>query len=138
MTSFVKDSHGVNFIASPKHPQSVTLLKYAEYHVRKVKNIIINNRLHIVNSFLYPKIKNTPNTTSKMTIEIAIGKTNGIRKSISKTVGPKYSSSLNEKPIGSFNLISPEKMNSEPTKYLKINVIIFIIILSELKQKLHN
>ena len=28
--SFVKDSHGVSFIASPKQPQSVTLLKYAE------------------------------------------------------------------------------------------------------------
>ena len=27
ITSFVKDSHGVNLIASPKHPQSVTLLK---------------------------------------------------------------------------------------------------------------
>ena len=35
----VNDSHGVNLIASPKHPQSVTLLKYAEYQVKKVKNI---------------------------------------------------------------------------------------------------
>ena len=39
----MKDSHGVNFIASPKHPQSVTLLKYADYKVRNVKNIIRPN-----------------------------------------------------------------------------------------------
>ena len=30
ITSFVNDSHGVSFMASPKQPQSVTLLKYAE------------------------------------------------------------------------------------------------------------
>ena len=84
-TSFVNDSHGVSLIASPKQPQSVTLLKYAEYHVRKVKKIIINSKLHIVRFFLYPKIKNTPSTTSTITINIAIGKTVGIKKSISKT-----------------------------------------------------
>jgi hypothetical protein len=119
ITSLVNDSHGVNLIASPKHPQSVTLLKYAEYQVKKVKNIIINSKLQRVNSLLKPMIKNIPSMTSKMTINIAIGRTIGITKSKSKTVGPKYSSSLNEKPIGSFNFIKPEKMNNAPTKYLK-------------------
>ena len=119
ITSLVNASHGVNLIASPKQPQSVTLLKYAEYQVKKVKNIIINNKLQRVNSFLKPMIKNMPSITSKMTINIAIGRTIGIKISKSKTVGPKYSSSLNEKPIGSFNFIKPEKMNNAPTKYLK-------------------
>jgi len=54
-----------------------------------------------------------------MTINIAIGKTIGIKKSRLKTVGPKYSSNLNEKPIGSFSLIRPEKINKNPTKNLK-------------------
>ena len=115
----MNDSHGVNLIASPKHPQSVTLLKYAEYQVKKVKNIIISNKLQRVNSLLKPMIKNIPSITSKMTINIAIGRTIGIKKSKSKTVGPKYSSNLNEKPIGSFNFIKPEKINNAPTKYLK-------------------
>ena len=48
-------------------------------------------------------------------MKIAIGRTNGIKKSISKTVGPKYSSNLKEKPIGSFNLIKPEKINKNPS-----------------------
>ena len=89
MTSLLKDSHGVNFIASPKHPQSVTLLKYAEYHVRKVKNTIINNKLQRVKSLLKPTIKKIPRITSKMTMKIAIGSTKGIKKSKLKTVGPK-------------------------------------------------
>ena len=59
-------------------------------------------------AFLKPRIKNMPSITSKMTINIAIGRTTGIKKSKSKTVGPKYPSSLNEKPIGSFNFIKPE------------------------------
>ena len=71
-------------------------------------------------------------------MKIAIGRTNGIKKSISKTVGPKYSSNLKEKPIGSFNLIKPEKINKNPTKYLKIIIIYFIKLLNELKQKLRN
>tara|TARA_Y100001960_G_scaffold13919_1_gene12706 strand:+ start:260 stop:676 length:417 start_codon:yes stop_codon:yes gene_type:complete len=138
MTSLLKDSHGVNFIASPKHPQSVTLLKYAEYHVRKVKNTIINNKLQRVKSLLKPRIKKIPRITSKMTMKIAIGSTKGIKKSRLKTVGPKYSSNLNEKPTGSFNFIKPEKINNAPTKYLKRETIILIIFLNELMQKLRN
>tara|TARA_B100000927_G_scaffold71419_1_gene56766 strand:- start:514 stop:930 length:417 start_codon:yes stop_codon:yes gene_type:complete len=138
MTSLLKDSHGVNFIASPKHPQSVTLLKYAEYHVRKVKNTIINNKLQRVKSLLKPTIKKIPRITSKITMKIAIGSTKGIKKSRLKTVGPKYSSNLNEKPTGSFNFIKPEKINNAPTKYLKSETIILIIFLNELMQKLRN
>ena len=73
-----------------------------------------------------------------MTINIAIRRTIGIKKTKSKTVGRKYSSSLNEKPIGSFNFIKPEKINNAPTKYLKRKTIILIIFLNELMQKLHN
>jgi len=91
-----------------------------------VKNIIIKSKLQIVNFCLYPRIRKTPRTTSNITIKIAIGSTMGIKKSILKTVGPKYSSSLKEKPIGSFNLTSPEKINRTPTKYLKRLVIILI------------
>ena len=138
MTSLLKDSHGVNFIASPKHPQSVTLLKYAEYHVRKVKNTIINNKLQRVKSLLKPTIKKIPRITSKITMKIAIGSTKGIKKSRLKTVGPKYSSNLNEKPTGSFNFIKPEKINNAPTKYLKSETIILIKFLNELMQKLRN
>ena len=58
----------------------------------------------------------------------AIGKAMGIKKSILKTVGPKYSSSLNENPIGSFILISPEKINRDPTKNLKKCTIYLIIL----------
>jgi len=53
-------------------------------------------------------------------MNIAIGSTMGIKKSKLKTVGPKYSSSLKEKPIGSLSFIKPEKINNPPTKYLKM------------------
>tara|TARA_Y100000994_G_C15544623_1_gene381441 strand:+ start:585 stop:779 length:195 start_codon:yes stop_codon:yes gene_type:complete len=54
----------------------------------------------------------------------AIGRAKGIKNSKLKTVGPKYSSNLKEKPMGSFNLISPEKIKRMPTKYLnKLTVI---------------
>ena len=71
-------------------------------------------------------------------MKIAIGSTKGIKKSKLKTVGPKYSSNLNEKPMGSFNFIKPEKINNVPTKYLKSETIILIIFLNELMQKLRN
>ena len=76
--------------------------------------------------------------TSKITIEIAIGNTNGIKNPKSNTVGPKYSSNLKENPTGSFSLINPEKIKSTPTKNLKKYVINFILNPCELMQKLHN
>ena len=88
--------------------------------------------------FLKPIRRLTPTKTSKITIEIAMGNTNGIRNHKSNTVGPKYSSSLNENPTGSFNLIIPEKIKSTPTKNLKKCVINFILNPYELMQKLHN
>lgn len=126
--SLKNDSQGVSLIASPKQPQSVTLLKYAEYQVRKVKKTIINNKLQRVNFFLNPSNKKMPSTTSKITMKIAIGKAMGIKKSILKTVGPKYSSSLNENPMGSLILISPEKINKDPTNNLKKCTIYLIIL----------
>jgi hypothetical protein len=56
---------------------------------------------------------------------IARGNTKGKIKFKSKTVGPKYSSSLNEKPTGSLILINPEKINKTPTRNLEILTIIF-------------
>ena len=69
---------------------------------------------------LKPINKKRPSKTSVITIIIAKTRVYGIKKSISKTVGPKYSSSLNENPTGSFILTRPEKTNNEPTKILKI------------------
>ena len=48
-----------------------------------------------------------------------MGNTNGIRNPKSNTVGPKYSSNLNENPTGSFNLINPEKIKKHPNKKSK-------------------
>jgi len=60
---------------------------------------------------------------------IARAKVYGSKKSMSNTVGPKYSSSLNENPTGSFILTKPEKMNNDPTKILKILTKIFILLI---------
>ena len=43
-----------------------------------------------------------------------------------KTPELKYSSSLNENPIGSFSFINPEMMNNNPTKILLTLTIYFI------------
>jgi|TARA_B110000240_G_scaffold40648_1_gene45290 hypothetical protein len=76
-------------------------------------------RLYIVNFFFSPIKRKTPNKTSKTTIKIDRGNTYGNKKSILKTVGPKYSSSLNEKPTGSLILIKPENINNKPTNNLE-------------------
>ena len=62
--SFPNDCQGVNFTASPKQPQSVTLLKYAEQNVRKVKKTIIASRDKEVNFGRDPINTMTPNTIS--------------------------------------------------------------------------
>ena len=48
------------------------------------------------------------------------------KKSILKTVGPKYSSSLKEKPTGSLIFIKPENINNKPTRILEILTRYFI------------
>ncbi len=74
-----------------------------------------------------------------MTTKIAIRRAYGSKNGISKTVTLKYSSSLNEKPIGSLSLISPEKINNTPTNILEIVTNSFIVIyLNVLMQKQHN
>ena len=54
----------------------------------------------------------TPTKTSKITIEIAIGNTNGIKNPKSNTVGPKYSSNLKENPTSRID--SPKLGHSLP------------------------
>ena len=69
---------------------------------------------------LNPINRNNPKITSRITIKIARANVYGIKKSMSKTVGPKYSSSLKEKPTGSFILTNPENINNEPTNTLNM------------------
>jgi hypothetical protein len=92
-----------------------------------VNQIIIKSITHVVSLGLNPINRKRPSRTSRITIMIARAKVYGIKKSMSNTVGPKYSSSLNENPIGSFILTKPEKMNNDPTKILKILTKVFIL-----------
>ena len=78
---------------------------------------------------LNPINRNNPKITSRITIKIARANVYGIKKSMSKTVGPKYSSSLNENPTGSFILTNPEKINNEPTNILKMFTKTLILLL---------
>jgi hypothetical protein len=71
----------------------------------------------------------TPNTVSNITKNTAIANAYGTKKGRFKTGSLKYSSNLNEKPIGSFSLIKPEMMKSIPTKSRENCVINFFIIL---------
>jgi len=89
--------------------------------------MIIKSIIHIVCLGLKPINRKRPRSTSVITIIMAKDKVYGIKKSMSNTVGPKYSSSLNENPTGSFILTRPEKINNEPTKLLKILTKIFIL-----------
>jgi hypothetical protein len=57
-----------------------------------------------------------------------MAKAYGIKMDKSKTLGLKYSSSLKEKPTGSFNLIKPLTIKSNPTKTLT-NPIMYLIAL---------
>ena len=83
----------------------------------------------MVNLGLNPINRKRPSKTSRITIMIARAKVYGSKKSMSNTVGPKYSSSLNEKPIGSLILTNPEKTNNDPTNILKILTKIFILLI---------
>jgi hypothetical protein len=81
-----------------------------------VKNTIIKKRLQTVNLGLNPIKSITPKTISKMTTTTAINKASGTKKGMFKTPSEKYSSSLNEKPTGSFSFINPEIINNNPTR----------------------
>jgi hypothetical protein len=65
-----------------------------------------------------------------MTKKTANGREKTERKSRLKTAGLKYSSNLNEKPNGSFSLMSPEIINRSPTNTLMIDTTIFMLALS--------
>src|SRR5690606_38444853 len=117
--SLVNDSQGVSLMASPKQPQSVTLLKYAEKKVRKVKKTIMASSNHST-SFSFQRISSaTPSTITaalrKMDRNSAAGTSdkNTGEKSWANT--SKYSSSLMAVPTGSLILIMPEKMKRTPT-----------------------
>jgi hypothetical protein len=53
------------------------------------------------------------------------------RETMLKTGSLKYSASLVWKPMGSFNLISPEMMNKIPTEYSRIVIIYFHLLFLE-------
>jgi hypothetical protein len=73
-----------------------------------------------VNLGAKPSNKVRPRSNSKITIKTDRGNANGTKNSNSKTPGPKYSSSLYEKPKGSTSLTYPLKMNKAPTIILAI------------------
>ena len=77
-TSFINDSHGVNGMAFPKQPQSVTLLKLAEYHVKNVKKIINNRNSPKVKFRFHPISNAMPNKISKTQIPIPNGSESGM------------------------------------------------------------
>ncbi len=108
----MKECHGSNFMKSPKHPQSVTLLKYAEKNVKNVKNNIKIKFPHIIFFTCIPHIKKIPKNISNKIIEIERNKLNSISQSNPKT--SKYSCNLYEKPNGSINLTKPEKSKKIP------------------------
>jgi hypothetical protein len=88
-----------------------------------VKNTIKINNNQAVNLLRKESNKATPKITSKAHIKTESASTIGFKK-----VSPnntKYSSSLIEKPVGSFNFIKPEMINNIPTKYL-LNFNIFL------------
>tara|TARA_B100000902_G_C27033097_1_gene775489 strand:+ start:225 stop:599 length:375 start_codon:yes stop_codon:yes gene_type:complete len=96
---------------SPKHPQSVTLLKYAEKKVKKVKNTISIKLPHTIFLTCIPSIRQMPKNISNRITKMDINKLKGIRKSNPKT--SKYSCSLYENPKGSINLTNPEKSKND-------------------------
>ena len=58
-------------MASPKQPQSVTLLYTAEYQVRKVKNNVIKKNNQTINFGFQPIKRAKPNSISIKQMKIA-------------------------------------------------------------------
>tara|TARA_B100001250_G_scaffold136381_1_gene116780 strand:+ start:1143 stop:1523 length:381 start_codon:yes stop_codon:yes gene_type:complete len=107
----MNECQGSNFIKSPKHPQSVTLLKYAEKNVKNVKHNINIKLPHITLFTCIPNIKKIAKNISKRIIKIDRNKLKGINQSKPNT--SKYSCSLYENPKGSISLTKPEKIKKE-------------------------
>jgi len=128
----LNEVQGSSFIKSPKHPQSVTLLKYAE---KKVKNVNKNIRIklpHTIFLTYIPSIKQIPKNISNKIMEIARNKLKGIRKSNPKT--SKYSCNLYENPKGSINLTNPEKSKKDAyEKRIKLIILFFETTLIKLR-----
>ena len=106
--SFVKDSSGVSFSASPKHPQSLTISKMADTPVSKVKKAISIREQGAQNFKLYRIKRLIPIPISRAHRKNAINKVEKSKNSRFPTI--KYSSSLYEKPNGSTAFIKPETM----------------------------
>lgn len=79
----------------------------------------MSSKLQTVNLTRKPTKSITPTKTSKMTTIIEMVSACGSKKGKSKTPELKYSSSLKEKPTGSFNLIKPLIIKSIPTNILE-------------------
>ena len=108
----------VSFMASPKQPQSVTLLVMASTSVVTVKNSIISTSSHALKRRKAPNSNITPtvnsNTIRVIDINGASG-TNHSKLTPKNDHAVKYSVILNAVPIGSTPFTNPEKINTNPT-----------------------
>ena len=84
--------------------------------------------LRVKRGQLYRKGKVIPKRKSIILCNLMGNARSTSKKGRFKTSALKYSSSLYEKPIGSFNFIRPEKINKPPTSILQSCTIYFIIL----------
>ena len=130
---FQKVCQLVSLMASPKQPQSSTLLVRASMKVVQVKKHIINSSTHAVILRYELVISITPMVNSMMMSTmlsvVAIGVAH--RKLRLPTLQlVMYSVILYEVPKGSTPLTKPEKMNTMPTKMRHTALMIRLVLLS--------
>jgi len=70
MTSFPKEVNGVMGMQSPKHPQFLNLPDKYAYPVRKVKNMMSNNKSQMNNFICHPSNNAAPAMISNAIITI--------------------------------------------------------------------
>ena len=108
----------VSFTASPKQPQSVTLLVIASTSVVQVKNSIINTSSHALKRRKAPVSSSTPTRNSAVISPIEMTGASGVSHSrlIPKGLqAVRYSVILNDVPSGSTPFTKLEKRNTRPT-----------------------
>ena len=90
--SFIKDSVGVNFKASPKHPQSFTTPNIADAPVRKVKNTIRISKIDDQNETFHLSSRLKPMSISKA--QRLMAKNKEVKSKALNPATALYSSSL--------------------------------------------
>src|SRR3984885_10013312 len=99
--------------------------------------MISSNKPHATDIARTPIKSAKPNIISSAHNKMAMLSANPFKKAVWKT--SKYSSSLYEKPSGSFALIQPEKIKSSPTSILAaqthhaIFILFFMLLLKVVK-----